>query len=156
VWCDTTLLFESCWNPFQCMLSWLYCMCFSYCVICLDKRNNHRHLRKYRILDVFSFMVSSVLFLLMCVIFSFTFHLNWCLKLFSVATTVRSNLMGGKGCSYYSVTSVHALGRSLCQWLSLLLSVTFTVNCQSRCLSHPFGCCAVALLLSIVLHGNCY
>ena len=33
-----------------------------------------------------------------------------------------------------SVTSVHTLGPSLCQWLLLLLSMTFTVNCQRKCL----------------------
>jgi len=64
--------------------------------------------------------------------------------------------MVSKWCCLYSVTSVRALGCFLCQWLPLLLPVNFTVNCQSKCLSHSSGCCAFALLLSIVLHGNCY
>ena len=42
----------------------------------VDKPSNHWHLRKYRILDVFSFMVSSLLFFIAVHFSSFTQHLN--------------------------------------------------------------------------------
>ena len=35
VWCETSLFFQSLCNPFLCMLSWWYFMCFSCCVIYL-------------------------------------------------------------------------------------------------------------------------
>jgi len=95
-------------------------------------------------------------FLLMC-IFSASHSISisaW--KCSVLRTTIRSNLKVSKWCCLYSVTSVRALGCFLSQWIPLLFSVTFTVNCQNKCLSHSSGCCAFALLLSIVLHGNCY
>ena len=72
-------------------------------------------------------------FSVMWIIFSASFRIEisaWNCSVFP--TTIRSNLMVSKWCCFYSVTSVHAFGRSLCQWLLLLLSFTFTVNCQSK------------------------
>jgi len=74
------------------------------------------HPRKSCILDVFSFMISSVLF------FSdlHFFYLHTAFKLMSeivqcCPTTIRNNLMVSKLCCFYGVLSVHALGHSLCQ-----------------------------------------
>jgi len=43
-------------------------------------------------------MISSVLYCSDVHFFSFTQHLNWCLKLFSVATTIRSKLIVTSDC----------------------------------------------------------
>jgi len=32
VWCNTSLFFQSYWNPILCTLSWWYSLCCSYCV----------------------------------------------------------------------------------------------------------------------------
>ena len=72
-------------------------------------------------------------FSVMGIIFSAAFGIEisaWNCSVFP--TTIRSHLMVSKWCCFYSATSVHAFGHSLCQWLLLLLSFTFTVNCQSK------------------------
>jgi len=97
---------------------------------------------KYCVLYVFSFVISDLQFCSdMHFFFCFTQHLNYCLKLFSVFLHNYLNSDGSKWCSFYCVISLHTLGRSICQWLSLLLSGTFTVKCYS------YWCCAVVLLL---------
>jgi hypothetical protein len=62
-------------------------------------------------------------------------------------TIVRGNRMVCKWCCFYSVTSVHVLGHSLCQSLSLALSTAFTVHCHRKCLCNSYCCCAFALVL---------
>jgi hypothetical protein len=84
---------------------------------------------------VISFMISSVLF------FSdvhFIFRLHTSVKLLPEIVQCcppQSEVIWWlESDAVSSVTSVHTVLCSLCQWLLLFLSVTFTVNCQNKCL----------------------
>jgi len=97
-----------------------------------DQLSNHWHHGNYCIIDVYSFMVTGVLF------FSGVhfFQLHTSLKL--VPEIVQCCQLQSEGIwwlasdAVFSVTSLKSLGHSLCQWLPLFLCMTLTVNSQNK------------------------
>ena len=63
-------------------------------------------------------------------------------------TMAQKQVMVSKWCSFYSVISVHTLGHSLCQWLSLVLPVNFTVHCRRKWLAIH--------IKAVLLLGGCW
>jgi len=81
------------------------------------------------------YLVLCLVFLIHVHFLTFTRHLINASNCWDFPSTSRNNPMVGKLCCIYIVTSIEALGHSLCKWLSLVLSTIFTENAKADAFS---------------------